>query len=120
MECLLAVGRTGEAVAAAEDLILADPLSERHRALAMQALYQAGRQHDALAAFQDFRRLLSTELGLDPSPSLREMERQIISQTPLGRIGHPDDIGRVAVFLASEDSRWITGETLAVAGGHSH
>lgn len=78
VECLLAVGRSGEAVAAAEDLILADPLSERHRALAMQALYQAGRQHDALAAFQDFRRLLSTELGLDPSPALREMERQII------------------------------------------
>ena len=78
VECLLAVGRTGEAVAAAEDLILADPLSERHRALAMQALYQAGRQHDALAAFQDYRRLLSTELGLDPSPALREMERQII------------------------------------------
>lgn len=49
-----------------------------------------------------------------------EMERQIIKQTPLGRIGHPDDIGRVAVFLASEDSNWITGETLAVAGGHQH
>lgn len=48
------------------------------------------------------------------------MERQIINQTPLGRIGHPDDIGRVAVFLASEDSNWITGETLAVAGGHQH
>lgn len=78
VECLLALGRTDEAVEAAEDLVLADPLSERHRALAMQALYQAGRQHDALAAFQDFRRLLSTELGLDPSPALREMERQII------------------------------------------
>ena len=78
VECLLAVGRIDEAVAAAEDLVLADPLSERHRALAMQALYQAGRQHDALAAFQDYRRLLSAELGLDPSPALREMERQII------------------------------------------
>jgi 3-oxoacyl-[acyl-carrier protein] reductase len=49
-----------------------------------------------------------------------EMERQIIKQTPLGRIGHPDDIGSVAVFLASEDSKWITGETLVVAGGHAH
>jgi 3-oxoacyl-[acyl-carrier protein] reductase len=48
------------------------------------------------------------------------MERQIIEKTPLGRIGRPDDIGRVAVFLASEDSNWITGETLAVAGGHPH
>ncbi len=49
-----------------------------------------------------------------------ELEKNIIAQTPLGRIGHPDDIGRVAVFLASEDSGWITGEALAVAGGHAH
>ena len=38
-------------------------------------------------------------------------------QTPLGRIGQPDDIGKVAVFLASDDSGWITGETLLVTGG---
>jgi 3-oxoacyl-[acyl-carrier protein] reductase len=44
--------------------------------------------------------------------------RKIIeNQTPLGRIGQPDDIGKVAVFLASEDSGWVTGETLLVAGG---
>jgi 3-oxoacyl-[acyl-carrier protein] reductase len=42
----------------------------------------------------------------------------IQAQTPLGRIGQPDDIGPVAVFLASQDSGWITGETLQVAGGH--
>jgi 3-oxoacyl-[acyl-carrier protein] reductase len=39
------------------------------------------------------------------------------AQTPLGRIGQPQDVGSVAVFLASEDSGWITGETLQVAGG---
>ena len=39
------------------------------------------------------------------------------AQTPLGRVGQPDDYGTVAVFLASEDSKWITGQTILVAGG---
>ena len=39
------------------------------------------------------------------------------SQTPLGRIGQPDDIAPAAVFFASDDSKWITGETLIIAGG---
>lgn len=46
-----------------------------------------------------------------------DFKKTIEQQTPLGRIGQPDDIGKVAVFLASEDSGWITGETLLVAGG---
>ena len=44
-------------------------------------------------------------------------EEQMVQQTPLGRIGQPDDIARVAVFLASEDAQWITGETLVASGG---
>jgi 3-oxoacyl-[acyl-carrier protein] reductase len=44
---------------------------------------------------------------------------QTIAQTPLGRIGQPDDIARVAVFLASDDSAWITGESVRVSGGSS-
>jgi 3-oxoacyl-[acyl-carrier protein] reductase len=47
-----------------------------------------------------------------------DFHKQIIAQTPLGRIGQPDDIAKVAVFLASEDSGWITGETLLVSGGN--
>ncbi|MEJ0088848.1 MAG: glucose 1-dehydrogenase [Limisphaerales bacterium] len=43
--------------------------------------------------------------------------KQIIAQTPLGRIGQPQDIGKVAAFLASDDSGWITGQTLVVSGG---
>ena len=45
------------------------------------------------------------------------MRQQIESQTPLGRIGQPRDIATVAVFLASEDAAWITGETWFVSGG---
>jgi 3-oxoacyl-[acyl-carrier protein] reductase len=47
-----------------------------------------------------------------------DFRRQIESETPLGRIGQPQDIATVAVFLASEDSGWITGQVIAVSGGH--
>jgi len=47
-----------------------------------------------------------------------ELEKQIVASTPLARMGQPDDIARVAVFLASDDSAWVTGERLAVAGGY--
>jgi len=43
--------------------------------------------------------------------------KQTEASTPLGRIGQPQDIAPAAVFLASEESAWITGETLYVSGG---
>ena len=46
-----------------------------------------------------------------------EMRKQTEAQTPLGRIGQPQDIATAAVFLASSDSSWLTGETLTIAGG---
>jgi len=46
-----------------------------------------------------------------------DLRKSIEAQTPLGRIGQPEDIAPAAVFLASSDSAWITGETLRVAGG---
>lgn len=46
-----------------------------------------------------------------------EAEQWMISQTPLGRLGQPDDIADVAVFLASDASRWITGQVVNVTGG---
>ena len=46
-----------------------------------------------------------------------EMEKWIIPQTPLGRIGQPHDIASIAVFLASDDSGWLTGEQLLAGGG---
>jgi 3-oxoacyl-[acyl-carrier protein] reductase len=49
-------------------------------------------------------------IGNDP-------EKQFVALTPLGRTGQPDDIAPVAVFLASDESRWVTGDTLAVSGG---
>jgi len=51
--------------------------------------------------------------GFDQSDFRKTLE----SQTPLGRIGQPDDIAPAAAFFASDDSKWITGETLVIAGG---
>jgi 3-oxoacyl-[acyl-carrier protein] reductase len=46
-----------------------------------------------------------------------DFRKQVESQTPLGRIGQPQDIAPAAVFLASSDSAWITGETFYISGG---
>jgi 3-oxoacyl-[acyl-carrier protein] reductase len=46
-----------------------------------------------------------------------DFEKQMIAQTPLGRLGQPKDIGPVALFLASSDSGWLTGEILIASGG---
>jgi len=46
-----------------------------------------------------------------------DFQKEMIAQTPLGRFGQPDDIARVAVFLASEDAAWLTGERLTASGG---
>jgi 3-oxoacyl-[acyl-carrier protein] reductase len=46
-----------------------------------------------------------------------DFQKSMIAQTPLGRFGQPDDIALVAVFLASDESRWLTGERIAASGG---
>jgi 3-oxoacyl-[acyl-carrier protein] reductase len=46
-----------------------------------------------------------------------DFEKAFVAQTPLGRVGQPDDIADIAVFLASDDSRWLTGERLVASGG---
>jgi 3-oxoacyl-[acyl-carrier protein] reductase len=53
------------------------------------------------------------ELGIIGS----DWQKEMIARTPLGRFGQPEDIAQVAVFLASEESRWLTGERIAASGG---
>ncbi len=64
--------------------------------------------------------------GVNPGPTATEgsaslqggdASAALIAQTPLGRIGQPQDIARIALFLASEDSGWMTGDTLIASGG---
>jgi 3-oxoacyl-[acyl-carrier protein] reductase len=46
-----------------------------------------------------------------------EFEKELVAQTPLGRFGQPEDVARVAVFLASDDAGWLTGEVILASGG---
>jgi 3-oxoacyl-[acyl-carrier protein] reductase len=46
-----------------------------------------------------------------------DFDAMAMAQTPLGRLGQPDDIASIAAFLASDDSRWLTGESLIASGG---
>jgi 3-oxoacyl-[acyl-carrier protein] reductase len=46
-----------------------------------------------------------------------DFRKMFESQTPLGRVGETDDIAPAAVFFAADDSKWVTGETLLIAGG---
>jgi predicted ATPase/DNA-binding SARP family transcriptional activator len=76
----LEVGRHAEVLDEIEALVDAQPLRERPYGLLMLARYRAGRQADALAAYQQARDVLGEELGLDPSPELRELEAAILRQ----------------------------------------
>jgi DNA-binding SARP family transcriptional activator len=81
-EAKLALGRHAEAVGELEALIRAHPYREGLRARLMLALYRCERQADALEAYQDARRTLVEELGIEPGERLRELERAILAQDP--------------------------------------
>jgi len=78
----LARGRHRELVGELEALVAEHPFRERLRGQLMLALYRCGRQADALHVFQDARRALVEELGIDPGPALQQLQRQILDQDP--------------------------------------
>ena len=80
VEADLALGRHTELVGELESLVASHPLRERLRAGLMLALYRSGRQSEALNAYQDARRVLVEEFGIDPSRDLQELERQMLRQ----------------------------------------
>ncbi|HEX6492346.1 MAG TPA: BTAD domain-containing putative transcriptional regulator, partial [Candidatus Dormibacteraeota bacterium] len=82
VEADLACGRHGELVAELRALVDEHPLRERLWAARILALHRSGRQAEALAAFQELRRRLSEELGLDPSPSLVALDRAVATHDP--------------------------------------
>jgi predicted ATPase/DNA-binding SARP family transcriptional activator len=93
---LLASGRHAEALPALSELVADHPARERFRAQLIVALYRSGRQVDALHAYRDARRYLLDELGLDPGPELRQLERAVLSHDPAlaAPIDLPSPVGR--------------------------
>ena len=84
----LRLGDAGDAIGELEAAVATYPFQEGLWELLITALYRAGRQADALAAYQRVRNQLADELGLDPGPQLQQLERQIlVHDAALG--GHP-------------------------------
>jgi YVTN family beta-propeller protein len=79
IEADLARGRHNDVVPELERLVRQHPMRERLRSQLMLALYRAGRQVEALDVYRDGRRTLAEELGLEPSPTLQELERAILT-----------------------------------------
>ena len=82
IEADLALGAGSELIPELEALVREHPLRERPLGLCMLAFYRAGRQAEALAAYQAGRRRLAEELGLEPGPELRELQRKILEHDP--------------------------------------
>jgi len=121
VEADLAAGRNGHLVPELESLVAEHPLRERLRAQLMLALYRAGRQADALAAYRDARTVLADELGLEPSAELLALERAILRHEPslAGRIPVPTDAAAVKTrdgtappLGRARRTRWIAVATV--------
>jgi DNA-binding SARP family transcriptional activator/ABC-type branched-subunit amino acid transport system substrate-binding protein/DNA-binding beta-propeller fold protein YncE len=82
IEADLELGRHDELVPELQALVAEQPLRERPRGQLMLALYRSGRQAEALNAYQEGRRALADELGLEPSESLQRLQRQILDHDP--------------------------------------
>ena len=95
----LARGRHDELIGELEALVGEHPLRERFRLDLMTALYRSDRQADALHVYQEARRTLVDELGLEPSPSLQELERAILRQDPTLDVG-PTEAAERSILVA--------------------
>ena len=136
VEADLACGRHAERVAELDALTRAHPLRERVWAGRMVALYRAGRQAEALRAYQELRVTLAEEFGLEPSSTLQRLERAILRHEPhldWSPPGPPDappgatdipmpplltDVGRVFVGRQTQLDRLEKLRTDVVTGGH--
>jgi DNA-binding SARP family transcriptional activator/tetratricopeptide (TPR) repeat protein len=81
--CDLALGRHGEVTGELAGLVAEFPLRERLAGLLMTALYRCGRRGEALAVYDNSRRVLAEELGLDPGPELAGLQAQVLADDPV-------------------------------------
>jgi predicted ATPase/DNA-binding SARP family transcriptional activator len=98
----LETGVPDAALAAVDPLLVDDPFRERARAVELRALYAAGRATEALSRYQDYRRRLAEELGLEPSPLLQQIEHDILDhQLPLEPVRFAPDGGPPVLPVSS-------------------
>lgn len=105
----LALGRHAELVGELHALVSKSPLRERFRGQSMLALYRSGRQAEALDVYRHTRQLLVGELGIEPSSSLQELERAILTHSPSLELPPPtparSDASRTVLVVASTEAR---------------
>ena len=112
LEADLALGRHHALIAELEALVAQHPLRERMRRQLMLALYRSGRQAEALKAYQDARRTLVEELGIEPKRFLREIEQAILRQDPTLEVAveaRPEDDGPAPATVEPEPA-WPSHE----------
>ena len=114
----LALGHGSDLVGELEALVARQPYRERLRGQLMLALYRAGRQADALALYQETRKLLVDELGIEPSPALQRLEGAILRQEPALEtvLEEPTEAASSTVVPAAHSHRVRWPLVAAVAG----
>jgi WD40 repeat protein/DNA-binding SARP family transcriptional activator len=115
LDAELASGRAAAVVAELEQMVGEHPLREAFVAQLMLALYRSGRQADALRALRAHREVLLEELGLDPTPSLQELEARILAHDPDLLLGDP---GGAALRGYRLGNRLGTGQDGTVHAAH--
>ena len=113
-EARLAAGEHRQLIGELEQMVTADPLDEHLHGQLMLALYRAGRQADALAVYDRMRQALATDLGIDPSHSLRDLHTAILRHDQSLAVSAP---GPAAVAASSSGDTRGSGARPAAAGG---
>jgi predicted ATPase/DNA-binding SARP family transcriptional activator len=128
IDCRLRLGQHEELIPELETMVRHYPLRERLHGQLMLALYRSGRQADALAAYQDARRILAEDLGLEPSRELQGLERAVLThdatlESPkapiasektnlpaqsLSFLGRERELGEVLALLRRDEVRLLT------------
>ncbi len=115
IELAIDLGRHAAVIHELQALITAQPLRERLSELLMTALYRSGRQVEALEVYRSLRALLVEELGIEPGPGIRAVQRTVLAQEPVPRPPAPGPIP-VSTLVAMPTDRGAGTEPAVLLG----